>query len=80
MMFAIISLLSSLVLFLGAGWGGCTISLVPEAIVDSFIAKVKETYGPYKDLEGDRLSEVIFATKPSSGACGTCFSCVWSPG
>ncbi|KDQ29635.1 hypothetical protein PLEOSDRAFT_1076334 [Pleurotus ostreatus PC15] len=55
----------------GAGWGGCTVSLVPEAIVDSFIAKVKETYGPYKDLEGDRLGEVIFATTPSSGACGT---------
>ncbi|KAF7432768.1 galactokinase [Pleurotus ostreatus] len=53
----------------GAGWGGCTVSLVPEAIVDSFIAKVKETYGPYKDLEGDRLGEVIFATTPSSGAC-----------
>ncbi|KAL4261070.1 Galactokinase [Pleurotus pulmonarius] len=53
----------------GAGWGGCTVSLVPEAIVDSFIAKVKETYGPYKGLEGDRLGEVIFATKPSSGAC-----------
>ncbi len=32
--------------------------------------KIKETYPPYKDLEGDRLSEVIFATRPSSGACG----------
>ncbi|KAF9498730.1 Galactokinase [Pleurotus eryngii] len=53
----------------GAGWGGCTVSLVPEAIVDSFIAKVKDTYRPYKDLEGDRLGEVIFATTPSSGAC-----------
>lgn len=79
-MFAIMSPLCSLVVFLGAGWGGCTVSLVPEAIVDSFIAKVKETYGPYKDLEGDRLGEVIFATTPSSGACGTCFSCVRSHG
>ncbi|KAJ7832193.1 ribosomal protein S5 domain 2-type protein [Mycena leptocephala] len=53
----------------GAGWGGCTVSLVPESEVDSFIKKVSETYPPYKGLEGDALSEVIFATRPSTGAC-----------
>ncbi|KAH7913500.1 ribosomal protein S5 domain 2-type protein [Hygrophoropsis aurantiaca] len=53
----------------GAGWGGCTVSLVDATQVDSFIAKIKASYGPYKDLEGDALREVIFATKPSSGAC-----------
>jgi len=53
----------------GAGWGGCTVSLVDEDKVDDFITKVKAAYGPYKDLEGDALKEVIFATKPSSGAC-----------
>ncbi|KAJ6514730.1 Galactokinase [Mycena vulgaris] len=53
----------------GAGWGGCTVSLVPEDEVDSFIKKVSETYPPYKGLEGDALSEVIFATRPSTGAC-----------
>ncbi|KAI0671366.1 galactokinase gal [Trametes maxima] len=52
----------------GAGWGGCTVSLVAEDKVDEFIAKVKAGYAPYKDLEGDALHEVIFATKPSSGA------------
>ena len=57
----------------GAGWGGCTISLVAENKVDDFIQKLKETYPPYKNLEGDALSEVIFATKPSSGACGMFF-------
>lgn len=56
----------------GAGWGGCTVSLVDEDKVDEFIAKVKASYGPYKELEGTALHEVIFATKPSSGACGTC--------
>jgi galactokinase len=56
--------------FVGAGWGGCTVSLVPESEVDSFIKKVSETYPPYKGLEGDALSEVIFATRPSTGACG----------
>ncbi|EGO24235.1 hypothetical protein SERLADRAFT_361401 [Serpula lacrymans var. lacrymans S7.9] len=53
----------------GAGWGGCTVSLVDETQVDSFIGKVKAAYPPYRDLEGDALHEVIFATKPSSGAC-----------
>ncbi|KAJ7234182.1 GHMP kinase [Mycena haematopus] len=54
----------------GAGWGGCTVSLVPEAEVDSFIKKISETYPPYKGLTGEALSEVIFATRPSTGACG----------
>ncbi|KAF8972142.1 galactokinase gal [Flammula alnicola] len=53
----------------GAGWGGCTVSLVAEDEVYNFIRKVKETYPAYKNLEGDALSEVIFATKPGSGAC-----------
>jgi len=53
----------------GAGWGGCTISLVAENQVDKFIQKLKETYPPYQNLEGDALSEVIFATKPGRGAC-----------
>ncbi|KAI0760990.1 galactokinase gal [Trametes elegans] len=52
----------------GAGWGGCTVSLVAEDRVEEFIAQVKAGYAPYKDLEGDALREVIFATKPSSGA------------
>ncbi|KAI0822584.1 galactokinase gal [Trametes gibbosa] len=52
----------------GAGWGGCTVSLVAEDRVAEFIAKVKEGYAPYRNLEGDALHEVIFATKPSSGA------------
>ncbi|KAJ6459427.1 Galactokinase [Mycena vitilis] len=53
----------------GAGWGGCTVSLVPESEVESFIKKISETYPPYKGLAGDALSEVIFATRPSTGAC-----------
>ena len=54
----------------GAGWGGCTVSLVDEENVGPFIQALKEQYPAYKDLEGDALSEVIFATKPSAGACG----------
>lgn len=45
-------------------------SLVDEHQVDAFIAKIKAGYGPYQDLEGGALQELIFATKPSSGVCG----------
>jgi len=54
----------------GAGWGGCTVSLVPEDKVDGFIQKVKETYPRYQNLDKQSLDEAIFATKPGSGACG----------
>ncbi|KAG6879790.1 hypothetical protein C0992_011588 [Termitomyces sp. T32_za158] len=53
----------------GAGWGGCTVSLVAEDKVMAFIEQIKNTYAPYKGLEGEALNEVIFATRPSSGAC-----------
>nr|GAT46665.1 predicted protein [Mycena chlorophos] len=53
----------------GAGWGGCTVSLVPEDKVGEFIAKVARAYKPYTGLEGEALSEVLFATRPSVGAC-----------
>ncbi|KAL4245588.1 Galactokinase [Abortiporus biennis] len=52
----------------GAGWGGCSVSLVSEDRVDSFISYVKEKYPPYKGLEGEKLNDVIFATRPGSGA------------
>ncbi|KAI0725570.1 Galactokinase [Fomitopsis betulina] len=53
----------------GAGWGGCTVSLVAEDKVDEFIQKLVASYPAYKGLEGEALSQVVFATKPSSGAC-----------
>ncbi|RDB29227.1 Galactokinase [Hypsizygus marmoreus] len=53
----------------GAGWGGCTVSLVAEDRVESFIEQIRDTYAPYQGLEGEALNEVIFATRPSSGAC-----------
>lgn len=46
-------------------------SLVNEAQVDAFISEIKASYSPYRDLEGEALKEVVFATKPSSGVCGT---------
>ena len=57
---------------IGAGWGGCTVSLVEEARVPEFIEKLKATYPPYHGLQPEELSEIIFATRPSSGASGMC--------
>jgi galactokinase len=54
----------------GAGWGGCTISLVAEDRVGEFVRKLKEGYEPYRELDEAELGEVIFATRPSNGAFG----------
>ncbi|OMJ29507.1 Galactokinase [Smittium culicis] len=53
----------------GAGWGGCTISLVPESTVDNFIKDVKEKYYAkhYPNLTPEELNNSIFSTKPGSG-------------
>ena len=55
----------------GAGWGGCTVSLVSEGKVEEFKKKLKEGYSRYRGLTEEQLDELVFATKPSSGAFGT---------
>jgi len=57
--------------FTGAGWGGCTVSLVPANKVDSFIQKIRNAYQPYRNLDDIVFSETVFATKPGRGAFGT---------
>ncbi|TPX57610.1 galactokinase [Powellomyces hirtus] len=59
----------------GAGWGGCTVSLVAEENVAAFITKVKEDYyfKHWPQWKGDkdaeaRMEDYIFASKPSIGA------------
>ena len=54
----------------GAGWGGCTVSLVCESEVEGFKKRLKEGYPKYRGLTEEELNEVVFATKPSSGAFG----------
>lgn len=55
----------------GAGWGGCTVSLLPDADVDAFITALRSKYFASRVEQGvisaDRLPEVVFASKPSSG-------------
>ncbi|CAG8438315.1 4783_t:CDS:2 [Ambispora gerdemannii] len=54
----------------GAGWGGCTVSLVPLNIVNSFIRNVREKYYQprFPNLSEAELDDVIFAATPGSGA------------
>lgn len=56
----------------GAGWGGCTVSLVAEAEVPSFIEKVRRAYPIYQNISDEELTDVVFATQPSNGAFGEC--------
>lgn len=51
----------------GAGWGGCTISLVPSEKVNEFLERVKSSY--YDKFVGDtRKDAALFVTEPGSGA------------
>ncbi|XP_058397524.1 N-acetylgalactosamine kinase isoform X4 [Diceros bicornis minor] len=52
----------------GAGWGGCTVSIVPADQLPSFLANVHEAYyqRSYRSLAPEKQS--LFATKPGGGA------------
>lgn len=52
----------------GAGWGGCTVSLVPTEKVDEFVVKVKEQYYDPIPSRREKVNEALFATEPGSGA------------
>ncbi|VFV33802.1 n-acetylgalactosamine kinase [Lynx pardinus] len=52
----------------GAGWGGCTVSIVPADKLSSFLANVHEAYyqRSHRNLTFEKQS--LFATKPGGGA------------
>ena len=52
----------------GAGWGGCTVSLVPTDKVEGFLQKVKDQYYEPHASRRDQVNEALFATEPGSGA------------
>jgi galactokinase len=57
----------------GAGWGGCSVSLVPKAILKDFLDKTfnyyKKDREPGKELWiTDDLDRYLFATFPAQGA------------
>ncbi|CAI0467523.1 unnamed protein product [Linum tenue] len=56
----------------GAGWGGCAVALVKEAIVPQFILNLKDKFYQSRIEKGvinkSDLGLYVFASKPSSGA------------
>ncbi|KAJ9477935.1 Galactokinase [Pseudozyma hubeiensis] len=57
----------------GAGWGGCTVHLVPKKNVEVFISAMRTQYYAKrfegKGLSEDELNDACFDTKPAGGAC-----------
>lgn len=52
----------------GAGWGGCTVSMVPSNEVATFMEKVKARYYNVDEKRRDKVADALFATNPGSGA------------
>ncbi|SCU78744.1 LADA_0A07294g1_1 [Lachancea dasiensis] len=53
----------------GAGWGGCTVHLVPQSKVDSVRNALAEQYYAKRDLKGLTLDEVVLVSRPDLGSC-----------
>ena len=51
----------------GAGWGGCTISMVRNSDLENFLSKLGEYYSHLHTASAD--DTIYFATKPGRGAC-----------
>ena len=54
----------------GAGWGGCTVHMLPQAKVDAVIKALKEDYylKNFPDISEEKLSEAMVISKPSNGS------------
>lgn len=55
----------------GAGWGGCSVHLVPDELQGHLIDTLKREYYAkrFPGLSQQQLEEAVFATKPEEGAC-----------
>ncbi|NP_001080687.1 galactokinase 2 L homeolog [Xenopus laevis] len=52
----------------GAGWGGCSVSMVPEDKLGDFLSKVQDAYYKLEDRMFALLKTSLFATNPGCGA------------
>lgn len=55
----------------GAGWGGCTVHLVPADKVDAVTAAWREKFYKkrFPDMTEEKLQEAIVVSKPGRGSC-----------
>lgn len=51
----------------GAGWGGCTVSLIPNEKLEYFLKSIKEKYYDKNERLKSLFIESAFSTKPSDG-------------
>uniref|UniRef100_A0A8C1NL74 N-acetylgalactosamine kinase n=1 Tax=Cyprinus carpio TaxID=7962 RepID=A0A8C1NL74_CYPCA len=52
----------------GAGWGGCTVSMVPGERIDSFLQTVREHYYAPDARRSALEKQSLFVTRPGGGA------------
>lgn len=54
----------------GAGWGGCTVHLVPQDKVDAVLSALKKEYyfKKFPDMSEEMLKEAIVISKPGQGS------------
>ena len=54
----------------GAGWGGCTVHLVPQKNVQAVTEALKKEYyfKRFRDISEEQLTEAIVTSKPSQGS------------
>lgn len=52
----------------GAGWGGCTVSMVPSDKLEEFLLRAQEKYYKTDERRSSLLQHSLFATKPGPGA------------
>ncbi|KAJ2323095.1 galactokinase, partial [Coemansia sp. RSA 2702] len=54
----------------GAGWGGCTVHLVPQDKVDEFMVIIREQFYAkhVPGMDEEALSDALFVTTPGNGA------------
>ncbi|XP_069766654.1 N-acetylgalactosamine kinase [Narcine bancroftii] len=52
----------------GAGWGGCTVSMVPTNKLESFLATVQDVYYEANADRAAKQTQSLFATHPGGGA------------
>ncbi|XP_028678784.1 N-acetylgalactosamine kinase [Erpetoichthys calabaricus] len=52
----------------GAGWGGCTVSMVPREKLDSFLLNVREAFYRADAARAALERQSLFVTKPGGGA------------
>ncbi|SCU78290.1 LAME_0A03994g1_1 [Lachancea meyersii CBS 8951] len=53
----------------GAGWGGCTVHLVPLSKVDDVREALAEQYYAKHDMQGLTLDDVVLVSRPALGSC-----------